>query len=360
MIEMSIQIKNKITPLLPLACVVLSACKPVSTSRTLESSIALDSTAAIAALVDSGLEQLEQQQDIDTESSSSDALGLTSDRSWRRSGNELKSLFGRVTGAWHTLQKNPCKLWAPIVRSVGREMNQPYFFTGVSAEAGAGLHLMKGRDYVWDLYNLQFGVFNYTALESVFGAGTVGAGVNAYAGLAFGHKDDVDSAWSGRFASVGASGSLPVLSDYFSGHLTFFSAQTPQGSVDYRFKGGSVGISAGIAVPTPAPGALLVASGHWTLDKKETQKIAQQLTRWGIANSIQGSATCQGACVRMDNLKAGAGYTGRAVNLARSMAAILMANNVALASFGLDKIMLLAIATGAYRDTKNSAYACRL
>lgn len=346
-----------IISLLP-ACLTLSTCKPVSLHQTLESSSHESSLEALVALVDEGLLQLEQNASLD-EHSPSENLALTG-AMLHRSGSDARALFRRASSAWRTLQKNPCKIWAPIARSVGREMNHPYFFAGVSAEAGVGLHAMKGRDYVWDLYNLQFAVFNYTALETVFGAGALGAGVNAYAGLAFGQKSDVNAAWSGRFASLGASGSLPVLSDYLSGHLTFFSAQTPRGTADFKFKGGSIGISAGIAAPTASPGALLVASGHWTIDKRETQKISQRLTQWGIQNSIHGDATCQGACVRMDNIKTGAGYTGRAVNLARSMAAVLLANNVAVSSIGLDKIMLLAIATGAYRDTKNSAYACRL
>jgi hypothetical protein len=230
---------------------------------------------------------------------------------------------------------------------------------GASAEAGAGVHGMIGRDYVWDFYNLQISVFNYKALELVFGSGTVGAGVNLYAGLGFGNKRDVNDAWSGKFATTGLSGSLPILSDYLSGHVAYFSAQTPQGQADFRFKGGSMGLSAGVSAPTTLPGALQVASGNWIVDKVENQKLSRRLTQFGIKNSMQGSDTCQGNCVRIDNIKAGMGYTGRAVNLARSIP-LLSAGGSGLSYFpGIEKFMLLAIATGAYRDTLNTHEACR-
>jgi hypothetical protein len=339
----------------------LAACKPKSPEDASTSAAALEkANTEMAQRMNQALDQLSTELDLleATEPTAvlpnqySAVLGFAAPIG-------LKSVVSRVNALWKNVQGNPCRVWSPIVRSVGRGLARPYFFVGASAEAGAGVHGMIGRDYVWDFYNLQISVFNYKALELVFGSGTVGAGVNLYAGLGFGNKRDVNDAWSGKFATTGLSGSLPILSDYLSGHVAYFSAQTPQGQADFRFKGGSMGLSAGVSAPTTLPGALQVASGNWIVDKVENQKLSRRLTQFGIKNSMQGSDTCQGNCVRIDNIKAGMGYTGRAVNLARSIP-LLSAGGSGLSYFpGIEKFMLLAIATGAYRDTLNTHEACR-
>lgn len=340
---------------------LLNSCKPAQNSSTLATlPDEQASVAEMAGLMNSGIAQLElEMRALDT-TAGSDALGLTSS-SWGNSRTKPNyiELFKKVSGIWKNTQGNPCAIWAPILRSIGKELIHPYFFTGGSAEAGIGLHAIIGRDYVWDFYNLQLSAFNYKALEVVFGSGTAGAGVNAYIGLGFGQKGDVNDAWSGRFMTTGVSGSLPVLSDYLSGHLAHFSAQTAQGTADFRFRGGSIGISAAVSAPTTIPGAVQIANGYWIIDKRENQKLSQRFTNLGIKNSMQGAGTCQGQCVRIDNSQSGAGYMGRAVNLARSIPAVMFGTEAGAFYPGLDKIMLLAIATGAYRDTKNSAYACR-
>lgn len=341
----------------------LQACKPTSKSTgESEALAAQQSLQNMRTLIESGLTQLDEELQTLDKQTSDGALGLTGSNSWGKGPINLpfRQIFKNVSAAWSAMQANPCKIWTPILRSTGVEIIHPYFFTGASVEAGAGLHGILGRDYVWDLYNLQISAFNYKALEVVFGSGTIGAGVNTYVGMGFGRKIDVNDAWSGKFSTTGFSGSLPVLSDYLSGHIAYFSAQTPQGRADHRFVGGSVGISASVSAPTAIPGAVQIASGNWIIDKRENQRLSQQLARHGVSNSMAGSGTCQGRCVRIDNLVRGAGYTGRAVNLARSLPVILMNTAPSIAMNGMEKIMLLAIAMGAYRDNQNNVNACRI
>lgn len=339
----------------------LVSCKPKSAQDAVTAAAVTEkANTEMAQRMNLALEQLGSELDILDAVQPPSAL---SNENFAVSGlvprGGFKPLFSRVNDLWKNFQGNPCRVWSPIVRAVGRELSRPYFFVGASAETGVGIHGMIGRDYVWDLYNLQVAVFNYKAVEFVFGAGAVGAGVNLYAGLGFGNKRDVNDAWSGKFATTGLAGSLPILSEYLSGHMAYFSAQTPQGQADFRFRGGSVGLSASVSVPTTLPGAVQVSSGNWTIDKVENQKLSRRLAQWGIKNSMQGSDTCQGSCVRIDNIKAGMGYTGRAVNLVRTIP-LLASSGSGVGLFpGIEKIMLLAIATGAYRDTLNNHEACR-
>lgn len=337
--------------------IFLNACKP-PIARDSETTAAQEkqSIQQMTDLIDSGISQLDVPFQ-DTEE------GLSLSAHWQSQANPssqvYRKIFEKVRSKWNSMDRNPCKMLAPITRTVGREIPYPYFFVGVSAEAGAGVHGIIGRDYVWDFYNMQISAFNYKSIEFVFGSGTLGAGVNAYVGLGFGNKRDVNDAWSGRFANKGVSGSLPVLSDYLSGHISFFHAQTPQGQNDFRFRGGSVGLSAGVSVPTPAPGALQVSSGIWVHDKHENLRISRRLSQAGIKNSLQGSETCQGRCIRIDNSIAGAGYTGRATNIARTLP--ILATGREKFSFipEIEKLMLLAIATGAFRDVRNNSMLCR-
>jgi len=339
----------------------LNSCKPKASEESLTSAAALEkANVEMSQRMNQALDQLSVElESLDSAQSSVAPAPENFSLSGALPRAGFKSLVSRVNGLWKNVQGNPCRVWSPIVKSVGRELARPYFFVGASAEAGAGVHGMIGRDYVWDLYNLQVAVFNYKAIELVFGAGTVGAGINLYGGLGFGNKRDVNDAWSGKFVTSGVSGSLPILSEYLSGHVAYFAAQTPQGQTDLRFKGGTVGLSAGVGVPTALPGAVQIASGNWTIDKVENQKVSRRLTQLGIKNSMQGNDTCQGQCVRIDNIKAGMGYTGRAVNLARSIPLVSTSGSGVGFFPGIEKVMLLALAAGAYRDTLNTHEACR-
>lgn len=316
-------------------------------------------------LIDTALEQLDDlmlESDFNdpVDAASGQAAASTLQKSSPISKTQIQGLLKRVNTKWMSLGRDPCAILLPIEKKFGKSSIQPYFFMGGSVEAGAGLHGMIGTDYVWDLYNLQMAVFNYKSMETVFGAGSVGAGANAYLGLGFGKKANVVDAWSGRFAAVGVSGSLPLLANYLSGHISHFTAQTSRGKPDYSIQGGSIGVSAAMSLPSAAPGALQVSAGHWTVNKAENIKLARLFKRLGINHATTGLETCQGSCLRFDNISKGAGYTGRAVNLAKSLPLMMLSSSVGAFPLSLDKVMLLAIATGAYRDTRNRAEACKL
>lgn len=321
-----------------------------------------ESKKEMAHLIDMALKQLdESMNELEvTEQSPKELNFAQAPKLNAKTQRQVRELLSRVNNMWTSIGRNPCSIWTPIERKFGKTAIQPYFFMGGSAEGGAGLHGIIGADYVWDLYNLQLGVFNYKSLETVFGSGSVGVGLNSYLGLGFGQKRSVVDAWSGKFASVGVSGSLPILSNYLSGHITHFTAQTARGATDYSMQGGSIGLSAAVSLPSPSPGALQVSVGNWTVNKKENLKLSSLFKKLGINNSMNGQDTCQGTCIRFDNIAKGAGYSGRAVNLAKSLPLLMLSSSVSAFPVSFDKIMLLAIATGAYRDTRNRSEACRL
>ncbi|MEY2988061.1 MAG: hypothetical protein RJB13_1582 [Pseudomonadota bacterium] len=357
-------IRDKLTQLSSLYLMILSTSCLNKTTSTAEQVVEQQTESAkeMAELIDTALKQLDELI-IESESNgqNSEELNLVqAPKISAQNQKQVRELLGRVNAMWNAIGRNPCSIWTPLERKLGKKAIQPYFFIGGSVEAGAGLHGIVGTDFVWDLYNLQLSIFNYKSVETVFGAGTIGAGLNTYLGLGFGEKKNVVDAWSGKFASVGVSGSLPVLSNYLSGHITHFTAQTPHGKPDYSIRGGSIGISAAFSLPTPAPGALQVAVGNWTVNKKENQKYSHLFKKLGINNSMTGQDTCQGACIRFDNISKGAGYTGRAVNLAKSLPLLMLSSSANAFPVSFDKVMLLALATGAYRDSRNRTEACRL
>ncbi|NBO38097.1 hypothetical protein EBU99_05895 [bacterium] len=341
--------------------ILISACKPTQNAKTMSAEDAeAQALKELTENLDAGISQLSEesheifQNPIDP----NENLALVSPGHSAPRENPAIALMKRVAARWNEAKKNPCKLWAPLLRSSNSEFMHPYFFVGASAEAGVGVHGVVGRDLVWDYYNLQFATFTYKAVEAVFGSGAAGAGVNGYLGVGFGLRNDVNHAWSGRFNSAGLNFSLPVLSDYLSGHVSYFTAADNNSSSDFRFRGGTVGVSAALSAPTPLPGALQVASGEWTIDTKTNRTFSEKLARWKIPHATKGQETCGGNCVRLDNSGKGKGYTGRAVSLAQSIPVIL-SGNVLQYYPGLDQIMLLGLAVGAYRDSLNSAYACR-
>lgn len=350
--------KMVIVSLLSFVC-FLPACKP-STQSTLSANSGTSNEEIFSAgkMIDDGLDLLAQDtQEPWDESSINTALSLNAGPS--RRGNPFATVIQNVSTRWQSLQKNPCAVWKNFLTSTHTGLMHPYFFVGGSAEAGVGIHGVIGRDFVWDFYNLQFSSFNYKAVEAVMGSGTAGAGANTYLGLGLGWRKDVIAAWSGRFSSTGISGSLPILSDYLSLHANAFTALDNKGRVDSSFFGATIGLSFALSVPTPIPGAIQVSNGFWTPDLKINNEIAQKLSRMKIPHANQGNDTCQGKCIRFDNSSKGKGYTGRAVNLARSISAVMSLGPQTPYPSQLERIVLLALAVGAYRDTLNAANLCR-
>ncbi|NBX17614.1 MAG: hypothetical protein EBR09_09635 [Proteobacteria bacterium] len=334
------------------------ACKkPVESEILTEEQKEFKAIEDTGNLIDEGLTQLLADDQLSSpDAAGADAMGLT--RAPARA-NPFAKLVQNVQTQWQTIRKNPCSVWKPLLRSANGGLLRPYFFVGGSAEAGAGLHGVVGRDFVWDFYNLQFASFTYKSLEVVLGSGTVGAGVNSYLGLAFGVRNDVDQAWSGRFAASGASGSLPVLSDYLSAHANYFTSVGNSGKPDLSLLGASVGLSLALSVPTTVPGAIQISQGDWSADPQANKLLAGKLSAARIPHALAGRETCNGKCIRFDNKSGGKGYTGRMVNLIRSFPAIMNADPTGSFSPQMDKIMLLALAVGAYRDSLNATYLCR-
>jgi hypothetical protein len=337
---------------------ILWACKQSVSSDVLteqqKENLAIEDT---GKWVDYGFSQLTAEEDFPSaEPEEAGTMGLS-----RRSSrpNPFAKLVQNVQTQWQKIRKNPCSLWKPLLRSANGGLLRPYFFVGGSAEAGVGIHGVIGRDFVWDLYNIQFASFTYKSLEAVLGSGTAGAGINTYLGLAFGVRDNVDQAWSGRFTSTGISASLPVLSDYLSAHANYFSALNRKGDADPSLLGASIGLSLALSVPTPLPGAVQISQGNWLVDPQTNMLMSRKLNAAKVPHALAGRETCNGRCIRFDNQTSGKGYTGRMVNLIRSIPAVLNADSSGQFSPQIDKIILLALAVGAYRDSLNATYLCR-
>ena len=271
---------------------------------------------------------------------------------------DAKVLVKRLQTIWKSSGKSVCTILKPFIKGGGSGLNHPYFFMGASAQAGSVVQAVYGRDFVWDLYNLQFASFTYKGPELIFGSGMIGsASANAYLGLGFGVRPDVKAAWSGVFVGGGVSGSLPILADYLSGQLNGFAAGTNDGKPDLSFVGASAAISAGLSVPTGAPGAVSVSRGFWTVDKTMNQSVSRVWKSAKIALSMEGRDSCEGDCIRFDTRDQKASYRGRAMSLATSIAAFVTPK-LNEGFDGLEPVMLLALATGAYRDALNTGQAC--
>lgn len=337
---------------------VLTSCKPSTPAETLtEEQKQTRATQEAEQWVDYGFSQLMAEDDVASES---DSFGLAFPGGQKKSSpNPFTKIIKNVQNEWQKVRKNPCSVWKPLLKSSNGGLLRPYFFTGLNAEAGVGLHGITGRDFVWDFYNLQFASFTYNALEAVLGSGTAGAGVNSYLGLAFGVREDVNQAWSGQFLSTGAAVSLPVLSDYLSVHGNYFTAANKRGELDPSFIGATVGVSFAVSVPTALPAAIQISHGSWDIDSNMNKSISERLKSSKIPNSIAGRETCQGRCVRFDSSEKGKGYTGRMANLLRSFPSVLTLNKNTSFGIQLEKMVLLGLATAAYRDTVNAAYLCR-
>ncbi len=149
-----------------------------------------ESKKEMAHLIDMALKQLdESMNELEvTEQSPKELNFAQAPKLNAKTQRQVRELLSRVNNMWTSIGRNPCSIWTPIERKFGKTAIQPYFFMGGSAEGGAGLHGIIGADYVWDLYNLQLGVFSYKSFETVFGSGSVGVGLNSYLGLGFGQK----------------------------------------------------------------------------------------------------------------------------------------------------------------------------
>lgn len=268
------------------------------------------------------------------------------------------SIAENLKAAWKSSGRSTCRVLKPFLTRGGALLNRPYIVFGASADVGVGVRLIAGRDFVWDLYNLQFSAFNYQAPGVVFGSGSVGASSHAYLGLAYGIRSDVDAAWKGYFVSSGVAGSLPILADYLSGNLVGFAAASATGKIDPTFVGATLGVSASLSVPSAIPGALSASVGHWTADKKMNALLAKQWRQRGIPISEHGVQTCNGSCVRFDAAGRSVRYRDRAMNLALSIPMLIMPRLAGGHFPGFEKLMLLALATGSFRDVLNAGQVC--
>jgi hypothetical protein len=156
-----------------------------------------------------------------------------------------------------SLRSAICDGLRPIYEA-GVEAQKMGFVYGAAAEGGAGLQGARGYDVVWDLYHHQVTVSEWTG----GGVGTlVGADVEAYVGMAFGFQHGV-SDWDGWFANVELTASLPILHDFFSVVVNGFATLadddgdgTPETMLvpPEGVYGGSIGLQAGVALPTGLP-----------------------------------------------------------------------------------------------------------
>ncbi|MFZ9521339.1 MAG: hypothetical protein ACO3A4_12760 [Silvanigrellaceae bacterium] len=338
---------------LVLICFIFAACKP-KPSQDLSVASADQIESEASTNIENAFEGV-----LNEESSLQNSFGLSQNNSGHVKNNFLSGIIRGARQRWLEINKKPCALLKPLMRVQQNSLLRPYFFVGTSAEAGMGIHGVAGIDYVWDFYNFQVASFKYRSLEAVLGSGSVGAGLNSYLGLAFGVRDDVHAAWSGKFASTGISGSLPVLADYLSIHANFFTAINARSKPDPSLAGASIGLSAALGLPTSSPGALQIASGDWVVDKGVNALIAKRLSSHKISHATVGDGTCNGNCIRIDYGNMVKGYLGRSVNLVRTIPAVFGGPaNLSLPT-SLEKIVLLAFAIGAFRDSKNAQQLCR-
>ncbi len=85
-----------------------------------------------------------------------------------------------------------------------------YVFMGGGASAQAlAMPFGYGVDFVWDLWNQQFGTFYYRTRG--FTTGLIGFEANVHGGFAFGETSGVLQAWSGYFKATNFSFSLPLV-----------------------------------------------------------------------------------------------------------------------------------------------------
>jgi hypothetical protein len=353
--------------LLALPTLLATACKP-PTQSVVESRGGDESLLAMANLeMDEAVAVLESEQLVEEPMNAAAAFRWDGDvpassgeaGSMALTGAGGNRVWGGIASLWQKNEKNYCKILAPYLLKGAQMWQRPYLALGVSAQAGAAIQQAVGRDFVWDLYNLQFAVFDYSQTSGVIGSGMLGSvSANAYGGLGFGVRTDVKSAWEGYFMGGSAEMGLPlpVLSNIFSGSVHYFTgaSKNAHGKIvaDTSFVGAAAGASAGLS--SPGAGSVSGNIGFWTLNKKLTNSMAAKFKNFGIPASAQGTQSCEGQCVRFDAGTAKASYTKRALNLARSLPVVVsLPPNMNLVQVGL-----LALSVGAMRDHINGAQSC--
>lgn len=271
----------------------------------------------------------------------------------------VSGLSDQIKKAWEAAGRSSCAILKPYFGNGKYQANKkPYFFIGSSVNGGAVVKGVAGKDFVWDLYNMQFSAFSYSGFEATAGAGAIGAGVNGYVGAAMANSLSVKDAWIGQFMSAGISGNIfPVLADYLSLGGTGFSSTT-NSKPDFKVTGVTLGVQLGFSVPTASPVGVTAQAATWEPDPKANRVIADIWRRFGVPLATDGKDTCGGNCVRLDSLPGKpASYRGRALSLLASVPLVaLPAGGGTLVGF--PSIALLALATGTYRDVANAAQAC--
>ncbi len=164
---------------------------------------------------------------------------------------QVKKIFAQIGN-------NICDVIGPF-----SSLNNPYFYYGAYAQAGAVAQVQGGVDMVWDMTNLQAATFGYKGYGV---ASLVGGEAGAYAGYGFGKKNGVIDAWSGRFCSASVSVGLPA--KLLSAGATGFV------SPDLSVYGGAVSISVGYdVIPTPVDASVFAAD--WTAWDAGTKALSQ-------------------------------------------------------------------------------------
>lgn len=278
----------------------------------------------------------------------------------RDTAPSLQTANKQIRELWLASGKNVCKLLQPILDSSMHDVTHPYFFVGQNVAAGVGLQGVRGRDYVWDLYNLQFSIFDYIGAGLVLGGGSVTAGVSTYLGSAIGTVENIDDAWSGKFVSATVSGSLPLLSTIGSIGLSGFTSTDANFKPNYTIRGASAAVNLSLPDPTGLPIGTGIQQAEWKINTDENQKIFNVMTKkWKLKASLSGSATCNDRCIRFDSESIPANYRSRAISLIKSIPVVALNKKDATMIPMFPEIALTAMAIGTIRDQKNGQAACQ-
>jgi hypothetical protein len=294
---------------------------------------------------------LEQQSEL-----SKNSLALTSPANLKKSVSDFDQ---QIRDLWSKSGKSVCNVLRPYLDFAKKNLNHPYFFVGQSAQAGVIAQGIVGRDYVWDLFNLQFSAFDYQGKALVMGGGSVDASVSTYLGAAVGTMPDVEEAWSGRFVSSAINAGLPIVSAIASVGASGFVSADQDGRANNRLFGSAVAFNLSLPDPTGLPVGVAVQNAHWKINASENHKIAKLFTKYQkLKIATSGIETCFGRCLRFDAIDYPASYRGRALTLIMSIP--LLASQKASTLFlpTLPSIALTAMAVATLRDERNGTSAC--
>lgn len=270
-------------------------------------------------------------------------------------GDQLRQKLIKV---WKNAGSSTCNILRPYVLKASKNrLRHPYFFVGTAVNAGAGLHVVKGKDIVWDFYNAQASSFHYQGKEAIFGASSIGAGVSTYAGIAFGHKPDVRSAWSGRFISARIEVSLPLLANYISlGGSSFSSATT--NIADMQIIGVNISVQGGLSIPNPLPGSLGIQIAEWSPDLKTNTHISKILKTKNIAHRTTGPESCSGTCLSFIKPERTSSSLNRTTGLLSSIPLLAVNSGDSPYFPRYPELAVLAYATTLYKEVSDVDQAC--